>query len=197
MNNHEAALEVLLILRGRLLDRLATTVCDQRASLLNGSSHTHDPLLYAPDVAQMLRRLSELDAAIGGLTDRNGSARPAGANGAARTAVKPDAENTVFSPFIELVTAGRLEEASQELARVLQLPLDRVITATRFFARMLKTNPGAAEALHPLARDVATRAENESVRMLIQTFGFQSIESRLALRALQTRESAGSPPTRR
>lgn len=187
LDTHGAALEVLLILRRRLIDRLASTVVDQRASLLNGNSHTNDPLLYAPDVAQMLRRLSELDSAISGLNQRSSMSRRAGGNGAKTGHAAAPAALGPFSRFVELVGLQRLEEASRELARVFQLPLDRVITATRFFARCFKADPKAAEALQPLVRHAADWPEPESIKLLIKTFGFQAIESRQALQALQNR----------
>ncbi|MBK8269173.1 MAG: hypothetical protein IPK83_13050 [Planctomycetes bacterium] len=116
MNRHDEALEVLLILRRRLLDRMARVIVENREKLLNGTSRTNNPLASSADIADMIRNLGEVDRAISGLADLvSGNGSAAGAvvegNGNGR------GECGVFSRFVELVRAARFEEASRNLQR--------------------------------------------------------------------------------
>ncbi|MFQ5412612.1 MAG: hypothetical protein ACE5EC_09945 [Phycisphaerae bacterium] len=184
MDHREDALEILLIIRHRLLDRMASVIVEHRKTLLNGSSRTNNPLSCNADLAEISRSLGELDAAIAGLADLPGDfARhdPPDARSNAST------ENTahVFDRFIQLVSASRMEEASQELSRLLRMPLDGMITATRFFFRGMKADPELPKRLNQLCSRVVGGSEAECIGALIQSFGFQAVESRHALQALR------------
>lgn len=189
MNRHDEALQVLLILRRRLLDRMSTAIVDRKDSLLNGRSKTNSPLSSDQDLAEMIRSLSEIDHAISGLADvsRNGHDVAGG-----EETVLDDQTHEVFGKYLDLVRDDRLEEASRELSQVFQMSRDRVITATRFFARCLKADPNCVRNLIDLADAVTGDSESEAMRIVIKTFGFQAVESRMAIAQLRTRLMASS-----
>jgi len=184
LSRHDEALQVLLILRRRLLDRMSTTIVERKDSLLNGRSKTNAPLSSDQDLAEMIRSLSEIDHAISGLADisRNGH----GVADLAEVALD-DQTNGIFGKYVELVRDDRLEEASRELSQVLQMSRDRVITATRFFARCLKADPACVRNLVDLSDAVAGDSDSEAMRIVIKTFGFQAVESRMAIDRLRSR----------
>ncbi len=199
MDSNDEALQILLIVRRRLLGRMASAVVENRDALLNGSSRTNNPLAANTDLIEITKSLGELDNAIAGLAELDGEDLPLDVASPQSSAAQPSAataqascdavENGIFSAFTKLVAEDKPEAASHELARVLHIPLDRVITATRFYARASKANPDLADGLRSLHTDIADIPEAEGVRRLIKTFGFQAVESRMALHTLLTRAS--------
>ncbi len=190
LNRHDEALEVLLILRRRLLERLSKSIVQNRETLLNGASKTSNPLSTSGDLADMIRNLGDIDRAVLGLAELSAS------NGEYSVTSKDQEscpqEMGVFSRFVELIRKSRLEEASQELSRTLQIPLDRVITATRFFTRNLKTDPTLPRQLGALWSTVTEMSEAEASKTMMRLFGFQSVESRIAVHTLWARARAAT-----
>ncbi len=191
MDTNDEALQILLIVRRRLLDRMASAVVEHRDSLLNGSSRTNNPLAANADLVEITNSLSELDNAIAALAELGDDDVSIEATSQQLIAQKKtdgeESDQGIFAKFIQLVGDDKPEAASQELARVLHIPLDRVITATRFFARASKANPKMVESLRSLHADITHISEADGVRRLIQTFGFQAVESHMALHTLLAR----------
>lgn len=194
VNRQDEALEVLLILRRRLLDRMARVIVENREKLLNGTSRTNNPLVSQADLAEMIRNLGEIDRAISGLAE---FATPP--NGEYAVPPVPASESQsdpaafgIFTRFVELVRKSRLEEAAQELSRMLAMPLDRVTTATRFFSRTLKSDPTVPAQLGKFWLTVGEAGEADATRSLMRLFGFQAVESRMALQALLARVKAAA-----
>ena len=185
MNHREDALQVLLIIRRRLLDRMASVIVKNRETLLNGHSRTNNPLADNADLSEISRSLGELDAAIDGLADWHDELPSHNASKDTRPDPSIDNHAHVFDRFIYFVSASRLEEASRELARMMRMPLDGMITATRFFSRGLKADPELPDRLNKLCSRIVVGSEADCIRMLIQSFGFQAVESRQALLALR------------
>lgn len=163
---------------------MATTVVERKDALLNGRSKTNAPLSSDQDLADMIRSLSEIDHAISGLADLS---RSGSGNGAPEAPELDDQTHSIFGKYLALVRDGRLEEASRELSQVLLMSRDRVVTATRFFARCLKADPGFVRNLMALADAVSGDGQTEAMRIAIQTFGFQAVESRMAIEQLRSR----------
>lgn len=191
MDLNDEALQILLIVRRRLLGRMASVVVKHRESLLNGNSRTNNPLASNADLVEITKSLGELDNAIAALAELgDGDLLIEAAPRPVAASKKTDGEHSedgIFSTFVQLVGEEKPEAASQELARILQIPLDRVITATRFFTRASKANPELARSLRSLRTDLADTSEAQGVRRLIRTFGLQAVEARMALYALLTR----------
>ncbi len=164
---------------------MASVIVKNREMLLNGRSRTNNPLADNADLSEISRSLGELDAAIAGLADWHDEPLPHDASEDTRPDPSIDNHAHIFNRFVHFVSASRLEEASRELARMLRMPLDGMITATRFFARGLKADPELSERLNQLCSQIAEGSEAECVRMLIQIFGFQAVESRQALQTLR------------
>lgn len=163
---------------------MATAVVERRESLLNGRSKTNSPLSSDQDLAEMIRSLSEIDHAISGLADiADGNADDAFAD---HELVSPSSVG-LFTRYLELVRGSQLEAASQELSKLFHMSLDRVTTATRFFARSLKADPRAAANLAELSAAAVDESDSAAMRAMIKTFGFQAVESRMALQVLRTR----------
>lgn len=166
---------------------MATAVVERRDSLLNGRSKTNSPLSSDGDLAEMTRSLSEIDHAISGLADIAESEQ----NGSAGFYGDPEHVDVssvgLFARYLELVRASRLEEAARELSTLFHMSFDRVTTATRFFARTLKAEPLAAANLAELWAAAMDDSDTQAMRAMIKTFGFQAVESRMALHILRTR----------
>jgi len=187
LDPNDEALQILLIVRRRLLQRMASVVVEHRDVLLNGSSRTNNPLATNTNLIEITKSLGELDNAIAGLAELDDKNLPIEAvpqELSAENASGDKAAGGIFSTFLQLVDEEKPVAASRELARVLQIPLDRVITATRYYARASKANADLTDGLRSLHTDIAHISEAEGVRRLIKTFGFQAVESRMALRTL-------------
>lgn len=204
VNKHDQAMQVLLILRRRLLDRMASIITENSSTLLTGNALLNNPLAANADLREILRNLQELDVAIDGMASRIRDdlsepapaiqsapvVQPAPAGPPAPSAPPPRADP--FGEFKQLVANQRLESAAHELARILHMSRDRVMTATRFFSRALKADPCIADRLSNLCDHAGNGSEAECLRTLIRTFGFQAVESRMAMEALR----AKTQPTR-
>lgn len=189
VKRHDEALEVLLILRRRLLDRMARVIVENREKLLNGTSRTNNPLASNADLAEMIRNLAEIDRAVAGLADM-GHARGDEAVATALDSKNGNGDYGIFSRFVELVRHTRLEEASQELSRTFQMALDRVTTATRFFSRTLKADETLPTQLARFSAAVTELSEADATKALMRLFGFQAVEARMAIQALLSKHAA-------
>jgi len=197
VKRHEEALEILFILRRRLLDRLAEVVVSKRNTLLNGHNHSDNPISSHSDLTEMIRNLSEIDHAITGLADAvdESVAPTAPPTEATKQTVTTPAPidlgatangNHLFARYLKLLGNNRPEEASRELSRVLHVPLDRVNTASRYVARSLKADPTVADRVADLGYQLGELDESEAMKQLMRVFGFQAVEARMAVQALQS-----------
>lgn len=185
MSRNDEALQVLLVVRRRLLDRLASVVVERRGALLNGSTPPNNPLSASADLVEIIKNLDKLENAIAGLAAvTEDDLRPATLPSPAppQREVRPD---NIFTPYCQLVSKNCLEQAARELSRVLHMSQDQMITATRFFARAVKADPSLIRDLSRLCDPARSWTEADCVRTLIKTFGFQAIESRTAMQSLK------------
>lgn len=189
MSKHHEALNVLITVRRRVLDRLAETVTGNKSDFLRASAGGAGLFTGLPELHQLTDALWRLDIAVAALrrlVRKANGAFPApvpndddDAGGSRRAKADP-----TFAWFIELVGEQRLEEASRELLRILRMPLDRVMTATRFFARASRVNPDLVPALAGLPRRLRSASSAQAMSLLVRTFGFQAVETRMAVQAL-------------
>lgn len=168
---------------------MSAVIVENRNTLLNGTSKTSNPFSSNSDLSDMIRNLGDIDRAIAGLADLSSPAVDAAVNNAMTAAGE---DFGIFTRFVDLVRNTRLEEASQELSRMLQVPLDRVITATRFFARTLKTDTTLPRQLGDLWEKIAEMSETDAIRTIMKLFGFQAVESKMAIQSLWARSRAAS-----
>ncbi len=187
MARHTESLETLATVRRRLLARLADTVVRNKATLLRNSRDggEHDPFAGVADFAEIADGLVRLNAAIDGLQDTAGANEHGSRNGSERVRGSDVRRDGTFDDFVELVERDRMQEAAQELGRILKMPLDRVITASRFFARAARAHPEIAHDLPQLCRQIKESPPEQCVRLLVTTFGFQAVESQAAIRQLR------------
>ncbi len=185
MNRHDEALQVLLVVRRRLLDRLASVVVERRGALLNGSVPPNNPLAASADLVEIIKNLDKLENAISGLAAvTEDDSRPSALPPAAPPQREVQDEH-IFAPYCRLVSKNRLEQAARELSRVLHMSQDQMITATRFFERAVKADSSLIRDLSKLSDPAGSLAEAQCIRTLIKTFGFQAVESRTAMQALK------------
>jgi hypothetical protein len=193
LNQHDEALQVLLVVRRRLLDRLATVVVERRGALLNGTTPPNNPLSASADLVEIIKNLDKLENAIAGLAAvSEDDARPTAMPSSPPLQREFRVEN-FFSPFCRLVSNNSLEQAARELSKVLHMPQDRMITATRFFARAVRADPSLVRELSRLCDPIGNLTEAEGVRALIRIFGFQAVESRTAMQSLKDGSKGPSP----
>lgn len=192
MNAYQEALEVLLILRRRQLDRLASEVVAHRQALLNQPMRAGKPLAVHEPVCELVASLAELETAISGLTPLTREEEKAVP--APRRRRRPPASDrqqasserrAPFTRFWMLVEHNRQEEAARELSRTLKMSQDRMITATRFFTRAVKADASVLTELDRLCEHFESWPEVDCIRALIRIFGFQAVESLQALYALR------------
>lgn len=188
------ALEVLKVARRLLLGRLAEAVVANRSRVLSEAAEGRAPLACDFDLKEMTSGLARLESVIAGLQELTGEAPgPSGT-------VEKRAPARLFDGFISLVAEGRLEEASRALSTVFQMALERAITATKFFSRVVRSDPAIVDRLRALPEQVRTGTDSQCMRVLVATFGFQAVESQLAIQALALRgrstegESGGTGP---
>lgn len=193
LNRHDEALQVLLVVRRRLLDRLATVVVERRGALLNGSTPPNNPLAASADLVEIIKNLDKLENAIAGLAAvTEDDLRPATLPPSAplQREVRPD---NLFTPYCRLVSKNCLEQAARELSRVLHMSQDQMITATRFFERAVKADSSIIRDLSRLCDPGGSWTEADCIRTLIKTFGFQAVESRTAMQTLKDGSKGPSP----
>jgi len=186
MTRPDDALEILLTVRERLQARLAEKVLAGKAALLDQETDHNDPLACNHDLDELATGLVRLAAAIAGLQrtstghDNSHEAHHEGCGDCHQIR-----QSTLFDYYIELVTHERLEEASSELARILRMPLDRMITATRFFTRASRSDPALPRQLRDLPSRIEKASSAQCMSLMVRTFGFQAVESRMAIQTLQ------------
>lgn len=183
MSNHEQALRILGAARRRLARRLAECVIASEVRILRASKAGHDPMAAGEDLDRLTAGLERINHAIAGLRATAGRSRAAEtADESPRTVSN---NNHVFAEFFGLVRGERLEEAARELSRLVQLPGDSAFTATRFFARTVKTNPAVISRVETLCGRIETTPEATCMDTLVAAFGLQAVESLNAVKALR------------
>jgi len=193
LNRHDEALQVLLVVRRRLLDRLASVVVERRSTLLNGGAPPNNPLAASADLVEIIKNLDKLENAIAGLAAvTEDDLRPAAMPPPAPLQRESRTEN-IFAPYCRFVSNNRLEQAARELSKVLHMPQDQMITATRFFTRAVKADPSLVRDLAKLCEPARNWTDSDCVRTLIKTFGFQAVESRRAMQTLRDGSKGPSP----
>ena len=175
-----------------MLDRMASLIVKHRDLLLDGRADYNNPLAASADLVELIKQINKVDGAIAGLaTVPEGEPAARGSVPASAATTKPASTHAAerqlnpFERFVRLVSANRMEQASQELSKTLQMSHDNMITATRFFARAIKTDASLADQLPRLFEQIHTLPEAKSMRVLVRTFGFQAVESRAAVQALR------------
>ncbi|MBN2561577.1 MAG: hypothetical protein JXQ75_11665 [Phycisphaerae bacterium] len=192
MTKHSQAVQVLLTMRRRLLDRLADAVTKNADALLHQSTDSHHRLACHHEIEEMATCLGSLDAGIMGLRDvSEGGNGPASRPGGTGETGHTHRNDRTFARFVQLVKDDRPEEAAQELVRILRMPLSRLTTATRFFSRALRADPTLALSLSQLPERIENASSAQCMSLLVKTFGFQAVESRMAVQALRM----PSPPS--
>lgn len=175
-------MKVLARCRRKLADRFTDLVLAHREPLLESSCEDGTPFQCSAELDRTAQGLVRLARAITALETE----QPTVAEGRAATPHEAAAsDDSVFDKFSDLISRGRLEEASHELSRVIRMPLDRAITATRFYARTVQAHPEVAGDLDQLCRQVRTSPTAQCMRLLVTTFGLQAVESQMTIQALR------------
>jgi hypothetical protein len=188
------AVEILMALRRRLANRMAVAVVTNKQQLLGRAAFLNSPLDCNREGAEISAGLSKVEQALAAMMPARGAAGDWIEQGTLDEQVSDNHPGRTFDIFASLVEGNRLEEASRELSRVLHMPLDRAGTATRFLARTIANDGDLSDGLAVLQEQINTGPTADSMRLLMRTFGFQAIESRIAMEALQaadTRHFAG------
>jgi len=183
------AMDILSALRRRLVERATRAVLDRENALLKQVDRAQSPLKFGREIGVAVASLNRVDrviAALGGPQAADG--KLAEAPTTPRASVEEAAKRT-FDHFASLVSAVKIEEAARELSRIFQMPLERAGTATRFFARAIRARPELAESLANLHRLLADQPASLGLRQLMMIFGFQAVESQMAMKALRTRQT--------
>ena len=178
------AVEILDTLRRRLANRLAVAVVTHRQQLLGRAAFLSSPLDCNTELAEISVGLRKVDQALAAMKHSRGAAGDRSLRETPDAGVSDNDPDAVFDRFASLVERKRLEEASRELGRLLQMPLDRAGTATRFVARTISGNEDLSERLAVLHAQIKSGSAADSTRLLMRTFGFQAVESRMAMDAL-------------
>ncbi len=199
-DKYQHAVAILRALRRQVVERMADLLIRNEDNLLRKAAESTNPLGRHYDLEDMTTTLTRLNAGIEALTQ---AARPGPASDSGSARKSPvhghggppsPCAASALERYGLLVEEGRLEEAARELAVVLQLPLDRVTTATRFYSRAVRADPSIAEQLASLPHQARTASGAQCMNLLVRTFGFQAVESRMAIEALR-RAAAGVPTT--
>ncbi len=197
MAKHHEALDILTKVRRRLLNRIADAVASNKSTLLRDrhGGDGDDPFAGVAHLSGLTDSLHQLNAAIDGL---GGMTATGGPDSHSRHGLDGGAHARrigMFDRFVDLVRRDQLREAAHELGRIFKMPLDRIITATEFFARAVRAHPQTAYDLPELCGKVGKSAPEQCVRLLVTTFGFQAVESMAAIRRLEEITChAGSAP---
>lgn len=181
------AMEILLTLRRRLVDSATRSILAQRNELLTTSETGDSGLKLDGESEAAIAGLSRLEPLIAALRacETSNQDQPE-ADATPRRPTSPVGDR-VFERFAALVSAVKLEEASRELSRIFQMPIDRAGTATRFFARAVRAKPALIDELPTLCRRLLDAPSSQGIRLLMAVFGFQAVESRMAMEALNAR----------
>jgi hypothetical protein len=183
----EEAAEILATVRRRLAKRLAVAVVMNKQQLLGRGNLLASPLTCDRELAEMAASLCQVDHAIAAMSSRWAAPFGGGDTDTPGVQSADTQRRQTFSRFAQLVAEKRLEEASRELSRILHMPLDRAVTATHCFARGAEANPDNSAMLAVLHQQIATSPVADSIRLLMKTFGFQAVESRLAMETLKSK----------
>lgn len=186
------ALEILTAVRRSLAYRLSDAIVRNRRMLLEGAGVEGNPFSQNRALDEMIVGLGRLDSAIAALqiSGRRPAAVPAREAASAPGHEDPSLRDGVFAQFTEFMTRGRLEEGARELARILRMPHDRMTTATRFFDRAARADPSIARQLAELPTRLENASSAQCMTLLVKLFGFQAVETRMAVQALQGNTSA-------
>jgi len=183
---HAEAVGVLTAVRRRLVNRLALAVVLNKQQLLGRATLLDSPLTCDPRLAELAAGLCQIDQTLAALKTPPAEAMEPIDREQAEKRVSDGQSDQTFDRFSSLVNENRLEEASRELSRIFQMPHDRACTATQFFARTAQHKPVSASGLAALQEQIASGSTADSMRILMRTFGFQAVESRMAMEALRS-----------
>jgi hypothetical protein len=194
VNEHESglsyaqaeAVEILMTLRRRLANRMAVAVVTNKQQLLGRAAFLNSPLDCNTELAEISAGLGKVDQALAAMTPTSGGAGDRIALETPDVHVSDNQPGRTFDCFVSLVEGNRLEEASRELSRILQMPLDRAGTATHFLARTTAAEADLSGGLARLQEQIISGSAADSMRLLMRTFGFQAVESRMAMEALRS-----------
>lgn len=187
MSTHAEAIDILNTVRRTLTDRLADAIVRNKRHLLDGANVEGNPFSQHRGLNEMIVGLGHLDTAVAALRAFSGECAPPEqpADRSAPGLGQPPRGDFDFRRFTELVVVGRLEEAARELALIFQMPHDRMITATRFYDRAVRADPTIARYLENLPARLQNASSAQCMSLLVKTFGFQAVETRNAVQALQ------------
>lgn len=180
-------MNLLLALRQRLVARTTRALLECESDLLKQAESSQSPLKFGLEVGVAAAGLNRVDRLLAAIENRQTTqGRPLDA------ATKPhdsvdDAGKRAFERFVSLVSSVKVEDAARELSRVFQMPLDRAGTATRFFARAIRAKPQLADSLANLHQTLTGESSSLAMRQLMMIFGFQAVESQMAIEALRAR----------
>lgn len=182
VNDYERALQILRTVRKRLADRFVEDVLRNEPALLDPNNRSVVPFACDAELERAAASFAQLDAYIEGLAKLLRAAGPA-------VAALPPTEDHTYDRFVDLAKEGRLNEAAHVLAAIMPMPMDRVLTATRFFARhQLKEEAAVRTRLAQIRPAIAGKEFSKALQVLMQVFGFQAVEAQIAIRALLARQ---------
>jgi hypothetical protein len=182
------AMNLLLALRQRLVASTTRAILDRESELLKQAENPQSPLRFGREIGVAAAGLNRVDRLIAALQHcRIAQGQPV----EDATKSRPPTDETVrraFDRFASFVSAVKLEDAARELSRVFQMPLDRAGTATRFFARAIRARPEMADSLASLHKVLAGESSSPAMRQLMMIFGFQAVESQMAIETLRAQQ---------
>lgn len=189
MNEKARALDILITARRSLLDRVCRSICENKGAFEENETGGDSAFSTDRELARAAGELVRLNAVLAVLEQETATESEDSAIGSVPMRLPGS-----FARFVELVDSDRLEEASHMLSGLLKMPLDRMVTATRFFKRSRRANPRIVDLLWRLLDSVKDASSAQLMDLLVKTFGFQAVESGMAISAL--REAAADSPLR-
>lgn len=183
MKKLEQAIKILTGIRSRLRDDLADQIVAEQQGMMLSTRAGADPLAADPVMDRLTRGLSNVNRAIAELQAAGGGrAAPKEPSRASRPG---SGRIGFFSAFQRLVAVDRLQEAARELSRLIRLPGDCAFTATRFYARTVRSDPSVASRVNSMCEKVDSATVSKCMKTLISAFGLQAVESMTAIQAIR------------
>ncbi len=188
MNDTAEALEILESARASLVERVCRGISECRHAFVDCDVIGETPFSTDRELARAAGALVRVNAVISALEQADHR------TGAIRCVDGPAQRlSDAFARYVDLVRDDRLEEASHLLSSLLSMPLDRMVTATRFFKRARSANPQVVDGLWRLLDTVQDASSAQMMDLLVKTFGFQAVESGMAISSLREAAANGSP----
>lgn len=185
MSNAETTLEVLANLRRRWAEYFSDEAARHEMILQQARPDVGGPFAGNANLAELAGQLAELQTLIAAFEQATKSTLPLPRDDSRPRQIRTVDSISPFSVFVSFVMDNRLVEATQELSRILPMPVDQLATATDRFARAVHGNPRLADQLEGLCRNLDTLSDPDAARILIQTLGFQVIEAQIAVDTLR------------